>query len=104
MSVHVLKNPERTSTVQVGYQLGRQFFFDGIKDGKSWHWKLHWQELPTFGMPVDATYISLYVEGKYYDVFPQRPAVGKILLLVEEMGRLHTENWKNFPWLDWIYQ
>ena len=30
MSVHVLKNPERTSTVQVGYQLGRQFFFDGI--------------------------------------------------------------------------
>lgn len=78
--------------------------FKGTKDGEPWHWMLHWQELPTLGMPVDVTYISLYVEGKYYDIVPARPTVGKILLLVEEMGRMHTKNWKNFPWLNWIYQ
>ena len=39
-------------------------------------------------------------DGKYYDVFPKGRKVGKILLLVEEMHRMHVNNWKNFPWMD----
>ena len=33
-------------------------------------------------------------------VFPKGRTVGKILLIVEEMHRLHVNNWKNFPWMD----
>ena len=80
------------------------FFFKGNKDGKSWEWKLHWEELPTLGMPVDMTYFSLYVNGDYYDLIPNQPIVGKVLLLVEEMARLHDGSWKNFPWMNWIYE
>ena len=46
------------------------------------------------------SFFALYYDGKYYDVFPKGRKVGKILLLVEEMHRMHVNNWKNFPWMD----
>ena len=47
---------------------------------------------------------ALYVGGEFYEFFPERPSVGKLLLITEEMHRLHYNVWKNFKWNDWMYE
>ena len=47
---------------------------------------------------------ALYVGGEFYEFFPERPSVGKLLLITEEMHRLHYNIWKNFKWNDWMYE
>ena len=76
------------------------FFYKGSKDGEDFEFKIDYAHLPTLGMPIDVSFFSLYYEGKYYDIFPKRHVVGKVLLIVEEMHRLHVNHWKNFPWAD----
>ncbi len=80
------------------------FHFEGSKSGKPFSFTLTYKEAPTFGMPLDTSYFSLYYKGEYYDVFPTDPVVGKALLVFEEMARLHENTWPNFPWMKWIYE
>jgi hypothetical protein len=80
------------------------FFYEGTRHGEPWSFKLTWEQLPTLGMVTDVTFFATYVNGEYYDFFPERPVVGKILLVTEEMHRLHFNKWKNFPWMDHIYK
>lgn len=74
------------------------FFYKGTKDNQEFEFKIDYNHLPTLGMPIDVTFFSIYHDGKYYDIFPKNAVVGKILLIVEEMHRLHVNAWKNFPW------
>ena len=76
------------------------FFYKGTKDNQEFDFKTDYNHLPTLGMPIDVTFFSIYHDGKYYDIFPKNAVVGKILLIVEEMHRLHVNAWKNFPWAD----
>lgn len=76
------------------------FFYKGTKDNQKFEFKIDCNHLPTLGMPIDVTFFSIYHDGKYYDIFPKNAVVGKILLIVEEMHRLHVNAWKNFPWAD----
>ena len=55
-------------------------------------------------MVTDVTFFALYYKGDYYDIFPEKPVVGKILLLVEEMHRYHVNFYKNFKWNDYMYE
>ena len=75
-------------------------FYKGTKDNQKFEFKIDYNHLPTLGMPIDVTFFSIYHDGKYYDIFPKNAVVGKILLIVEEMHRLHVNAWKNFPWAD----
>ena len=52
----------------------------------------------------DLTQFELYVDDLVYDFKPKRHIVGKIILTVEEMHRLHFNTWKNFPWNDYMYE
>ena len=79
-------------------------FFEGVKDGEPWKFKLDYEHVHTLVMVTDTSFFSFYVNGEYFDFFPERPIVIKLLLLVEEMHRLHVNKWKNFPWMDWIYK
>ena len=76
------------------------FFYKGTKYGEPFEFKIPYTHLPTLGMVTDVTFFAIYYKGEYYDIFPKDPVVGKVLLLVEEMHRLHVNNWKNFPWAD----
>ena len=76
------------------------FFYKGTKDNQEFEFKIDYNHLPTLGMPIDVTFFSIYHDGKYYDIFPKNAVVGKVLLIVEEMHRLHVNAWKNFPWSD----
>ena len=76
------------------------FFYKGTKDGEPFEFCLKYSAFPTVGMATTVEFFCLYVDGKYYDIFPDRPSVMKIVLLVEEMHRFHGGPWKNFPWAD----
>ena len=47
---------------------------------------------------------ALFVGGEFYEFMPDRRTVGKMLLITEEMHRLHVNLWKNFPWNDGLYE
>ena len=53
---------------------------------------------------TDTSKFALFVDGEFYEFYPDRRSVGKMLLLTEEMHRLHYNVWKNFPWNDWMYE
>lgn len=79
-------------------------FFEGTKLGKPFSFKLDYETYNTLVITVDCTYFAFYINGEYFDFFPERPVVGKLLLIVEEMHRLHGAKWKNLPQLDWVYE
>lgn len=79
-------------------------FFEGTKLGKPFSFKLDYETYNTLVITVDCTYFAFYINGEYFDFFPERPVVGKLLLIVEEMHRLHGGKWKNLPQLDWVYE
>ena len=76
------------------------YHYRGTKDNEEFNFDLSWKEIHTIVIVTDCTFSNMYVNGEYYDLFPARPSVGKLLLLVEEMHRLHVNNWKQLPWLE----
>ena len=80
------------------------FHFVGTKDGQDYSFDISYKQLYTLNITVDMTIFSLYYNGEYHEFHPERRSAGKILILVEEMHRLHVNNWKNFPWYDYMYK
>lgn len=78
--------------------------FKGMKLGEPWEFDLDYKQLWSYPMTVDVTIFSLYVNDEYYDFYPETRCVGKLLMLTEEMHRLHINKWKNFPWFDSMYE
>jgi len=78
--------------------------FDGVRHGEPYKFDLDYKEVATLVIVTDVTFFSLYVVGDYLEFYPDIPCVGKVLLLVEEMHRLHVNKWKNFPWMDYMYK
>lgn len=78
--------------------------FKGTRFGKEWSFDLPYRIQHSLPIVTDTSYFSLYVDREYYDIFPSRPCVGKMLLLTEEMHRLHENIWKNFKWYDYLYE
>jgi len=75
-------------------------FYHGTHDGEPLELHLATDMLPTFGMCTDVSFFTTYVNGVYYEFFPEREVTGRWLHVVEEMHRLKGGKWKNFPWAD----
>ena len=78
--------------------------FDGIKNGEPWHFDLSYSVIYSPIIENDLTQFALAVNEQIYDFVPKRHVVGKIILVTEEMHRLHFNTWKNFPWNDYMYK
>ena len=78
--------------------------FDGIKNNQPWHFDLSYSVIYSPIIENDLTQFALAVNEKIYDFIPKNHVVGKIILVVEEMHRLHFNTWKNFPWNDYMYK
>ena len=78
--------------------------FDGVKDNEPWHFDLSYSVIYSPIIENDLTQFELYVDKMVYDFKPKRHIVGKIILVTEEMHRLHFNTWKNFPWNDYMYE
>ena len=87
-------------TVKVNHE---GFFFDGERDGKPFNFKLTYDQFWTLVIVTDCTFTGIYVNGEYLDIIPQKPVIGKLLLMVEEFSRFHFNVWPNFPWMKHIY-
>ena len=100
--------PKKTTSVLCGK--GKITFdhkgihFDGEKSGESWHFDLDYSVIYSLVIMTSTAQFSLYVNNQFYDFFPARRTVGKMLLITEEMHRYHYNTWKNFPWNDWMYE
>ena len=78
--------------------------FKGTKLGEPFNFDFNYKMIQTYPMSVDVSIFSLYVDGDYYDFFPEYHCVGKVIMFTEEMHRLHVNKWKNFPWFDNMYE
>lgn len=78
--------------------------FSGFKFGSPWKWDLGYDIIYSLPIVTDTTFFSLYIDREYHDFFPERRSVGRLLLLTEEMHRMHVNTWKNFPWFEYLYR
>ena len=78
--------------------------FRGTKLGEPFNFDMNYKQIQTYPMSVDVSIFSLYVNDEYYDFFPEQRNVGKVIMLTEEMHRLHVNKWKNFPWFSYMYE
>ena len=103
---HFVKDKATTEICGEGvYRVDHQgVHFKGTKLGEPWEFDIDYKQLWSYPMTVDVTIFSLYVNDEYYDFYPETRCVGKLLMLTEEMHRLHINKWKNFPWFDDLYE
>ena len=78
--------------------------FDGVKDGQPWKYDWSYNIIYSLIIENDLTQFALTVDGMVHDFIPKRHIVGKLILVTEEMHRLHFNTWKNFPWNDYMYE
>ena len=78
--------------------------YRGTKLGEEWSFDLGYKELFSLVIMTSTARFALYVDGEFHEFYPENRSVGRMLLLTEEMHRLHYNYWKNFPWCDWMYE
>ena len=80
------------------------FHFSGTRNNAPFEFTHKWANLYTLLYVTDMTFFQTYVNGEYIEFYPDKPIVGKVHLLVEEMHRFHGGRWKNFPWMQDLYE
>ncbi|MBO4797629.1 MAG: 1-acyl-sn-glycerol-3-phosphate acyltransferase [Candidatus Methanomethylophilaceae archaeon] len=78
--------------------------FTGVRRNEPWHFDLSYSQVFSLVIMTSTARFALYVNGAFYEFTPDRRSVGKLLLVTEEMHRLHFNVWKNFPWCNWMYE
>lgn len=105
-STHYMKNkvcsePVGEGTVTIDH---KGFHFEGTKNGEPFAFDLNYTILYTLSINVDCTWWALFYDGEFIQMTPERRSAGKILFLVEEMSRYHTNVWPNIPQLQYLYE
>ena len=100
--------PKADASVIAGegeYEINHQgVHFKGTKNGEPFSFDLDYKTVTTYPISVDLTVFSLFVNGEEYDFYPDIRCGGKVIMLTEEMHRLHINRFKNFPWFDYMYE
>ena len=78
--------------------------FKGTRHNKPFEFLLDYKQLWTLTIVTDCTFTALYVNGEYLEIHPDKPVIGKMLLMVEEFSRIQYNIWPNSPWMDWVYK
>ncbi|MBR5738747.1 MAG: hypothetical protein IKY02_02020 [Lachnospiraceae bacterium] len=78
--------------------------FTGEKLGKPFTFHLSYETVFSLVIERATDVFGLFVGGEWYEFYPEEPIVGKLILITEEMHRLHFNIWKNFPWESDLYE
>lgn len=78
--------------------------FTGTRRGEAFAMDMDYNSVFSLIIETDTTNCGIFYKGEYLEFTPEVPAVGKMLILTEEMHRLHVNSWKNFPWYDYMYE
>lgn len=103
----LVKNKEETSFITGEGKIWIDhsgLHYKGTRYGKPYEFSVGYQTLYTLITEKDSSYFNLYIDGEYFDIFPEHHTVGKFSLLVEEMHRYHVNYYKNFKWNDYMYE
>ena len=101
----VIKDHSIEGKLEGEYEINHQgVHFKGVKNGEPFSFDMDYRTVMTYPISVDLTVFSLFVNGEQYDFFPDFHCVGKVIMLTEEIHRLHINRWKNFPWFDYMYE
>lgn len=76
---------------------------NGTKNNKPFSITFNYNEIYTIGMWPMMNTCFFYYGDELYSITPNRPSALKLNMLVEEMHRLHVNNWKNFTWEQYLY-
>ena len=78
--------------------------FKGEKLGQPFTFDLSYEFVFSLVIERATDIFGLYVNSEWYEFYPETPVVGKLILITEEMHRLHYNFWKNFPWESDLYE
>ena len=78
--------------------------FKGTKDGEPFEFQLSYEILYTLIYTTSTKYFGTYVNGEYYEFYPEEKICGKLLLVVEEMHRYHVNFWANYKEKSYLYE
>lgn len=70
--------------------------YKGTKDGKEFTFFIDSVNLPTYGMCTDLSRFYTFVDGEFYEFYPEHSVVEKFFLATEELHRLNGGKWKDF--------
>lgn len=70
--------------------------FKGINDQNPLEFHLNPSEVPTYGMCTDVSRFYTFVNGEFYEFYPETRCVEKFFLLTEELHRLNGGKWQDF--------
>ena len=76
------------------------FTYTGTRNGESISFHIEPKLLPTYGMCTDVSRVYTFVNGTFYEFYPESECIAKWLLATEELHRMHGGEWKHFPWAD----
>ena len=70
--------------------------YEGSCEGQAIRLHQNIQSLPTYGMCTDVSRIYTFIDGEFYEFYPENRTVGKWLHCTEEMHRFKGGKWQDF--------
>lgn len=78
--------------------------FDGVRNGVPCRFDLSYNDHYRLIQNINTACFALYVQGEYFEFFPEEPIVCKLDFVVQEMHRLHVNHWKPLPEHLYLYE
>lgn len=79
--------------------------YEGTKNNEPFNIDLDYTEFHTVLGSTDFSYFFIYKNGEYFDLFPQERRSGyHVMLIVEEMHRMHVNTYKALPQYQYMYK
>jgi len=76
----------------------------GTRNGEPCEIHMSYKDVYTPCVEDDLQCLTFYPDGESTDVIVKDKKGGYIIMLIQEMHRLHVNTWKNFPWFDYMYE
>ncbi len=75
--------------------------YTGTREGEAWTVFIPRDSLSTICLPVDGSFFYTYASGEFLCFTPDSPSCVRWSLAIEEIYRLNSAKWNNYPWFDY---
>ena len=78
--------------------------YEGSSEGKPYSFHLNYNEIYSPALDTDMRQFHFFVKGEFHEFTPDNPQyTDYIIHLIQEMHRLHVNQYKNFKWNEYMY-
>ena len=78
--------------------------YNGKRNGEEYKFDLSYETYCRLVPNINTKIFSLYIDGEYFDFFPDRPCAIKLDLITQEMNRLHFTTWPPLKEHEYLYE